>query len=141
MENIISLLQDKNYHLQRFYEMNETELMNFAEGNFDNLERFYNSREAILDLVKCIDRLIEQSQLIGDKKISITDAERRIVADELARKDMIVKRILTQDLQILSVLESAKSKIIKELAQVKTVRKAVGAYKSGGSEARLDEEA
>jgi len=141
MENIISLLQDKNMHLQRFYEMNENELMNFAEGNFDNLERFYNSREAILDLIKCIDRLIEQSQLMSDAKIKISEGERRMVADELARKDAIVKKILTQDLQILSVLESAKSKIIKELSQVKAAKKAVSAYHSGGAEGRLDEEA
>ena len=53
---LINLLNDKNYHLQKFHQMNETELMNFTEGCFDGLETFYQSRETILDLIRCIDR-------------------------------------------------------------------------------------
>ncbi|MGE0763291.1 MAG: hypothetical protein AB7N80_08435 [Bdellovibrionales bacterium] len=141
MENIIGLLQDKNFHLQRFYEMNETELMNFVEGNFDNLEGFYNTREAILDLIRCIDRLVEQANLALVEPVLISNEHKNAVAQALTRKNEIVTKILGQDLQILSVLETAKSNIIKELSQVKTVRKAVRAYKSTGTEPRLDEEA
>jgi hypothetical protein len=141
MENIISLLQDKNYHLQRFHDLNEVELMNFVEGNFDNLEGFYNTREAILDLIRCIDRVIEQSHLMMEEPLKITAEEKGQIAKALAQKNDLVTRILAQDLQILSVMEAAKSHIIKELAQVKTSRKALGAYKSGESNARLDEEA
>ncbi len=141
MENIIGLLQDKNFHLQRFYEMNETELVNFVEGNFENLEGFYNTREAILDLVRCIDRLIEQSNLAVTDPTMVTPGQKKMMAQALDRKNEIVTKILSQDLQILSVLETAKSNIIKELSQVKATRKAVGAYKSGNSSPRLDEEA
>ena len=63
VDTIINLLKDKNYHLQKFHQMNETELMNFSEGNFDGLEVFYQSRETILDLVRCIDRLIEAASV------------------------------------------------------------------------------
>jgi hypothetical protein len=141
MENIISLLQDKNYHLQRFHEMNETELMNFVEGKFDNLEVFYNSREAILDLIRCIDRLIEQCNLIEINPESVSSEQRRHIGQALAKKNDLVTKILAQDLQILSVLEATKSNIIKELSQVRATRKAVGAYKSSGPDPRLDEEA
>ena len=141
MENIISLLHDKNYHLQRFHDLNEIELMNFVEGNFDNLEGFYNTREAILDLIRCIDRVIEQSHLMMEEPLKISNEERGKVAKALTDKNDLVTRILAQDLQILSVMESAKSHIIKELAQSKTSRKALGAYKSSGPDARLDEEA
>lgn len=141
MENIISLLQDKNYHLQRFFDLNEIELMNFAEGNFDNLESFYNTRESILDLIRCIDRVVEQSHMMMEEPLKITTQEKLTVTRALAQKNDLVTRILAQDLQILSVMESAKSHIIKELAQVKSARKAVGAYKSAGPESRLDEEA
>ena len=47
METIINLLKDKNYHLEKFHELNATELINFVDGNFDNLEVFYQSRETI----------------------------------------------------------------------------------------------
>jgi hypothetical protein len=141
MDNIISLLQDKNYHLQRFHEMNETELMNFIEGNFDNLEGFYNSREAILDLIKCIDRLIEQCNSADVSPTSITEEQRRQIGQALAKKNDLVTKILGQDLQILSVLEATKSNIIRELSQVRAARKAVGAYRSPGTPGQLDEEA
>lgn len=141
MENIISLLHDKNYHLQRFHDMNEVELMNFVEGNFDNLEGFYNTREAILDLIRCIDRVIEQSHLMMEEPIQCSNEDRHKISKALSDKNDLVTRILAQDLQILSVLESAKSSIIKELTQVKAARKAVGAYKSGEPDSRLDEEA
>jgi hypothetical protein len=140
MENIINLLRDKIYHLQRFHDMNDVELVRFVEGKFENLESFYNSREAILDLVKCIDRLLEQAQL-AEFPDQISRDHREQVSSTLAAKDRLVKKILGQDLQILSVLETAKSNIIRELAQLKTVRKAVGAYRSGAERPQLDEEA
>lgn len=139
MENIINLLWDKNYHLQRFYEMNETELANFVEGQFDNLEQFYNSREAILDLIGCIDRLIDQAHHMISVS-QVTQAHKEEVTKALNSKDDLVHRILSQDLQILSVLEAAKSNIIKELSQVKAARKAMSAYHSGQKDGRLDEE-
>ena len=139
MENIISLLWDKTHHLQRFYEINESELMNFVEGNFDNLEVFYNSREAILDLVACIDRLIEQAN-ISNPNADATNEQKQEISSAIARKNDLVNEILAQDLQILSVLESAKSNIIKELSQVRAARKAVGAYGRRRKNDRLDEE-
>ncbi len=141
MDNIIGLLQDKNYHLQRFYEMNEIELVNFVQGNFDNLEGFYNSREAILNLTKKIDRLIDVSGVSDDEAAKITNHQREQMTTALSKKNEIVNRILAQDLQILSVLEATKSNIIKELTQVKAARKAMGAYHSGSPDPRLDEEA
>lgn len=141
MENIISLLQDKNQHLQRFHDMNKSELVNFVAGNFDNLEGFYESREALLDLIKCMDRLIDKVPVTPAEAAAISDSHRNQIKRCLAEKNELVQKILAQDLQILSVLETTKSNIIKELTQVKAARKAVGAYHSGGQDVRLDEEA
>ena len=69
MDEVIELLTDKNQFLEKFYSLNETELISFSEGNFDNLERFYNSREAILEMVSKIDSLIEDTQG-GEENIS-----------------------------------------------------------------------
>ncbi len=141
METVINLLKDKNYHLQKFHELNETELINFAEGNFDNLEIFYQSRETILDLVRCIDRLIDAAANVQGAEVQITDSEKKEMITCMNTKNDLVTRILGQDLQVLSMIEQAKSNIIKELRQVQSAKKAVGAYKSGDAANKLDEKA
>jgi hypothetical protein len=141
MDTIINLLKDKNYHLEKFFYMNETELLNFAEGNFDNLEVFYQSRETILDLVKCIDRLIEAAASAHGETPQVSAQHKQEMLGCMNAKNDLVTRILAQDLQILSVIEQAKSNIIKELRQVQGAKKAVGAYKSGDAANKLDEKA
>lgn len=141
MENIINLLKDKNYHLEQFFHLNESELINFADGNFDGLETFYQSRETILDLIRCIDRLIEAaaSTVHDDQKPS--EQEKSQMRQCINNKNDLVEKILEQDLQILSVIEKAKSDMIKELRQVQAAKKAVGAYHSGDVTNKLDEKA
>jgi len=141
MDTIINLLKDKNYHLEKFLQLNEGELLNFTEGNFDNLEVFYQSRETILDLVRCIDRLIEAAaNTHGDSPV-VSDLNKKEMVMAMNTKNDLVQRILAQDLQILSVIEQAKSNIIKELRSVQAGKKAVGAYKSGDAPNKLDEKA
>jgi hypothetical protein len=141
MDTIINLLKDKNYHLQKFYQLNETELLNFTESNFDNLEVFYQSRETILDLIRCIDRLIDAASAAHGSPEKISDQNKKEMLSSMNQKNDLVTRILAQDLQILSVIEQAKSEIIKELRQVQGAKKAVGAYKSGDARSKLDEKA
>lgn len=141
MDTIINLLKDKNYHLEKFLQLNEGELLNFTEGNFDGLEVFYQSRETILDLVRCIDRLIEAAASTENDAASVSDAHKREIVGCMNAKNDLVTRILAQDLQILSVIEQEKSSIIKELRTVQTAKKAIGGYKSGDAPAKLDEKA
>jgi hypothetical protein len=142
MNAVMTLLNDKNEHLHKFLRLNETELINFMQGNFDNLEIFYQSRETILDLIRCIDGLVEVA--LKDNPTAASDVEASDKKDLLRilnRKNDLVTQILAQDLQILSVIEQAKSDIIKDLRQVQAAKKAVGAYKSGETKNQLDEEA
>ncbi|MGE0526175.1 MAG: hypothetical protein AB7G93_17670 [Bdellovibrionales bacterium] len=141
MDTIINLLKDKNYHLQKFYQLNESELLNFTEGCFDNLEIFYQSRETILDLIRCIDRLIEAAAVSQGEQVTPTDSQKQEMLKAMNTKNDLVTRILAQDLQILSVIEQAKSDIIRELRQVQAAKKVMGAYKSGEPSGKLDEKA
>lgn len=140
MDTIINLLKDKNFHLQKFFQMNETELMNFSEGNFDNLEIFYQSRETILDLIRCIDQLIEVAAEDQEAK-DATDKHKQDMIKAMSLKDDLVTRILAQDLQIISLIEQAKSDIIRELRTVQSAKRAVGAYKTNDIVNKLDEKA
>jgi hypothetical protein len=141
MDTIITLLNDKNFHLKKFFEINESELLNFAEGNFDNLEVFYQSRETILELIRCIDRLLEAAAVAKPAPEQISDQNKKAILTAMNEKNDVVSRILAQDLQILSVIEMAKSDIIKELRQVQAGKKVVGAYKSGDAVSKFDEKA
>ncbi len=139
METILNLLKDKNYHLDKFRQLNETELLNFSEGNFDNLESFYQARETLLDLIRCIDRLVEAASAAQPGPLPVLESEKRQLIQSMSEKNELVTHILGLDLQILSVIELAKSNIIKELRQVQGAKKAVGAYKSGEAPNKLDE--
>ena len=141
MKRIVHLLQEKNQHLESFFRLNSEEMGKFMEGNFENLEVFYQSRETLLEMIRVIDSMIEESQRTLDPKDAASDEDKRGALRALNQKNDLVTQILAQDLQILSVIESAKSKIIRELSQVRAGRKAVGAYKSGDSDSNLDEEA
>jgi hypothetical protein len=141
MLRIINLLEEKNHYLEKFYSLNETEIINFSHGNFDNLESFYNTREKILEILKYIDGQLDQVQSGMQELTGISTEERRQIKEHLAVKDEYVSRIIDQDLEVLTCIEAAKSNIIRELQDVRRVRKAVGGYKSPTFSKRLDEEA
>jgi len=138
MLRIIDLLNHKNHYLEKFYSLNETELLNFVEGNFANLESFYQDREKILEMIRYIDCEIDVEQ---KKDQNPSDQHKRDIHSALSIKEEYVSRILAQDLEILSCIEATKSNIIRELQEIRKARKAVGSYKSKNYINRLDEEA
>ena len=141
MLRIISLLQEKNHYLEKFYALNETEIVNFSLGKFDNLENFYNTRERILEILKYIDGQIDLVNTEMADLNQFSSEDRRQVKEAMSIKDEYVGRIIEQDLEVLAFIETAKSNIIRELQDVRRVRKAVGGYKSPTFANRLDEEA
>lgn len=142
MLRIITLLNQKNHYLEKFYSMNETEILNFSQGIFDNLETFYKNRESILEMIKYLDSEIDAVQrgTADNEAQSIAKEDRREIQSAMAIKDEYVNRILSQDLEILSCIENAKSLIIRELQEVKKNKKVMGSYKSKTFNHRLDEE-
>lgn len=141
MLRIISLLEEKNHYLEKFYALNEVETVNFSQGNFDGLETFYHTREKILEIMMYLDGQIDLAQSANENFDDITMDERRQIKESMAIKDQYVSRIIAQDLEVLACIEAAKSNIIRELQDVRHARKAVGGYKSPTFQKRLDEEA
>ena len=139
MMRIITLLNQKNHYLEKFYTVNETEILNFSLGKFEHLDSFYQMRDKILELVKYLDGELE----IAQNKMSgiATAVIRNQVKEALAIKEEYVKRILAQDLEILAYIESAKSNIIRELQDIRKSKAVMGKYKSGQTgPRRLNEE-
>lgn len=140
MLRIISLLNHKNHYLEKFYSINENEILNFAKSDFSNLEQFYQDREKILETIRYIDAEIDMAQS-KDKDMVIDPTQRREMAATLSIKEEYVSRILAQDLEILAAIECAKSNIIRELQDIRRTKKVVGSYRSRTFTNRLDEEA
>lgn len=139
-QRLIELLGEKNHYLEKFFELNETELFNFADGYFDNVEPFYQAREKVLDIIRCIDALVDDE--VRSLADGIVPVEVRDQIEDLMRtKDQLAKQILGQDLKVLAAIENEKSNIIRELQQTKQARKAVGAYHSGQTSRQIDEKA
>lgn len=141
MSCIVELLEEKNQHLEKFFRLNEMELYNLSENNFENLENFYSSRECILDLVGTVDRRLNDlnSGIVSSEEITLEN--KKNIIKLLSYKNDLVQKILAQDLQILSIIEIEKSKVINELRGNKKARKAYHGYKvKGNSPSRLDEE-
>lgn len=130
MSEIVQLLEEKNQHLERFFNLNADEIVNMDESNFENLDNFYGSRDCILNMINHVDKRIEdinRGLLTPDE---LTQNEKKSVLKELDRKNDLVQQILAQDLQILSLIESEKSEIIRELKKTSTIKKAFSSYKS-----------
>lgn len=139
MTRIIDLLNHKNHYLEKFYSLNEDQLMSLAKSDFATLEEFYQGRESILEAIRYIDAEIDIAQ--NTEVMAPTDTERREATTCLAIKEEYVSRILAQDLEILACIEAEKSTIIRELQDAKKSKKAVSSYKSKPTTSRLDEEA
>ncbi|MBX2988606.1 MAG: hypothetical protein KF802_11980 [Bdellovibrionaceae bacterium] len=142
MKRLVTLMNEKNHYLEKFYSLNEKELPNFLTGNFDNLEGFYETRERILEVIKYIDAQIDETHRRDPAGASGAGADlRRAVREALTIKDEYVGRIFEQDLQVLSCIEAAKNGIIRELQDLKKGKRAVSGYRAPNFVKRLDEEA
>ena len=136
MDRILKKLDEKNDLLEKFYRINESELFNFKEGRFQQLAQFYESREGILKIIGKLDAMLESDlQWEGE---DLSDGHTKQLIETLDYKEDLVRRILGQDLEILSLVETEKSNIIKNLRSVRETRNVITKY-NGGATTILDD--
>ncbi len=128
MELIISLIEEKNHHLQMFLEVSINERKSFKARNFENLEELYSMRESLLEGIRSLDRRIHQysadieaAQISEDSKLKLKTL--------MATKQNLVNEILSQDLVMLSCVENEKSSMIKKMTSVRDGRRLLKAYR------------
>ncbi len=129
MKDIIRLLTERNTYLRKFMDLNEKEFTRLSEGLYENIEVFYETRERILDIVKYLDQLI--SEFEQDPAQIIARSSRMRILELLDEKEELVTEILNQDLQIISLIEREKSKVIQTLQTIGHGRRVISAYRSG----------
>lgn len=139
MKRVLELIEQKNHYLEKFYSINETALALFLKDQFETINEFYDQRENILEILKYID-----TEITGASSATETSEDSLIAVEKLKAalnvKDLYVQKIIEQDINILSCIESAKNSIIKELRDVKKGQKIVTAYKVPQFDKKLEEE-
>ena len=131
MSRVVQLLNEKNHFLEKFYSLNEKQISLLESGQFDEIEKFYNQREDLLKILKYVDSEIFKSHMDHkDMNGSFSEEQKQEIRDALRVKETYVKKILEQDLIVLSLIDEAKSQIIRELQDIQKTRKALSGYKS-----------
>ena len=138
-KSIIDLLEEKNRYLQCFVELNANELHRFSDGRFEHVESFYQTRERILDIIKCLDVMIQESVegLNGDQVPDELCAEVRALMNQ---KDVFAKEIIEQDKQILSRIEAERNKVLVEMGETQFSKKVVSSYGLPERRAKLNQQ-
>ncbi len=139
MIRTITLLEEKNSYLEKFVGLNIMKLKKLNVGDFSDLEEFREERENILNIIKHIDMMIEAR--VADFTTTVIPNEyKNRTKDLLQAKDEFVHMILAQDLEIMQIIEQAKTQIIMELQTVRKNKKTIGSYKSFSKKEIIDEE-
>ena len=129
MANILELLKEKNFYLERFLEESKKERTSFKARHFDNLENLYKKREQILSNIQSIDNRI--NKICKEEKEDVLNNPKKDEMKILLKKIKDnVRYIMEEDLEIISCIENEKSKIIKEISQTKEGRKVLNSYKA-----------
>lgn len=131
MNRVIQLMGEKNHFLEKFMSLNEKQIVRLEQGHFDQIEHFYNQREDLIKIIKYIDSETNKAQVqqtdLGKK---ITEPERTMIRENLKTKDIYTSKILDQDMQVLALIDRAKTQIIKELQDVRHGQRAMSGYKA-----------
>lgn len=140
MTHLLELYGEKKHFLGQFANLNARELTQFAEANFANIEVFYNKREDILEILQSLDEKIDTLQRSSYSK-SMNHTERLMIQTTTEEIKKLTSTIVKQDMDILSLIEAAKSAIIRELQSIKKTKKTVSLYKTKVDHHQFDEEA
>jgi hypothetical protein len=128
MDLIVSLLEEKNHHLQMFLEVSINERKSFKARNFENLEELYTMRESLLEGIRSLDRRIHQHSADIEAQ-ALSEEMKMKIKTLMSAKQNLVNQILSQDLVMLSCVENEKSNMIKKMTSVRDGRRLLKAYR------------
>jgi hypothetical protein len=128
MTTIIELLTERNNYLQRFVRLNDEYLKKFRTGDYDLIDDFYNIREGYLQNVNKAENHLS-NYLASNSQLRVRSGDAKsLIRSLLVEKDELVKSILDQDLEVLSLIDNEKSQIIRELKAIKNNKKGIKGY-------------
>ena len=138
MQKLLHFMAERNKYLEKYYSINESEISRFHSGDFEGIDLFYANREAILEIIDVIESHINQN--IESIETEPAQMIKNEINNMLQFKDEIIKRILKQDLDLISCIDKEKTKLIIEMQDTKKNKKAISSYKGGVKKSKFDKE-
>ena len=114
MSEVLNLLKEKNFFLEKFLEESREKRVQFKARRFENLQKLYEKREKILSNIEIIDKKINKT-LTQKSSVEMNSPNKNKMIRVLQKIRSNISDILDQDLQIISYIENEKSEIIKEI--------------------------
>jgi hypothetical protein len=135
MNEVIKLLETKNYWFVKFLQLCEKSLVLLESDSNkfvdDELEAFDTNRASLLNIIRRTDEkiqfLLENTQL---KNRAPNSEEKTKINFHLREKDSIIKQILELDAKIIAALEKAKEESAAKLKSIDKSKRALKNYKS-----------
>jgi hypothetical protein len=139
MTQLIQLHNEKKHFLMEFSNISTKALTEFASGNFEGIEMFYNKRETILEILRFIDEKISLVAQSAQQTPKPMETQRLEIAILEIKK--LTQSIVSKDMDVLAIIEATKSAIIRELQSLKKNKKSVASYKTKVDNHQIDEQA
>ena len=108
MKTLIDMLEKKNNYLSQFEQLSSLEWKRICVGDFSNVEKFYYSRQIILDAIDHIDKKLKKHKLSLSNKHT-----QKQVMSILQKKHKIILSILHKDLLIHSNIRELESNLLE----------------------------
>ena len=121
MSKVLNLLKEKNFYLEKFLEESKKKRGQFKARHFEDLQSLYEKREKILCNIQNIDKKI--NKICNNQASEVLNPPKKNEMIQVLKKIRYnVSDIMEEDLQIISCIESEKSKIIREIRRKKSFR-------------------
>ena len=112
---LVHILEQKNESLEKFYNLSRERIHCFERGDFRQLKNFYLVRENLLQGIGRLDAQIEGLGDVGAPTVELSPSLHKHILQLQKIRRHWVTQILWQDLHLLSFVEKAKSKMIRDL--------------------------
>ncbi len=128
MEDVLAYLELKNRYYEKFLGLTEKFLSGALQNRWDGLELFVDSRERILNIIRSFDFKIAAAF----EKVKLTNADierfRPQVKALMDRRDGLVSKIVSTDLELTQSLEEVKSETIRDLKKAISISQQMQAF-------------
>jgi hypothetical protein len=130
MEEVIYYLELKNKYYEKFLSVTEKFLAQVTQDRWENVEYFVDNRERILNIIRSYDFKIAELFQHVDVTSSRLETYSERVKELLERREMIGKKIMDQDLELIGRIDEVRSETIRELKKTQDTTQKIHSFAS-----------